>query len=349
MTLSVDQPLLAADLMEVRDLKDGKIFLLTGRDGSKLVLKAEANVTGANIKAVAPVVKSIDRSARMQPLRHSEVMELDKFVDSVEAYARMMQVLIDSGYNFPSPNAELQSVQHLRTCIFKYGAPGVGGRTDIAKLDYARMSTLSVALDVEGKPGDDESWDEARGTFAKFVKALKASGGFEKLGQIAAGDFFIGNEDRFRSEGGGITLKLYGEKHRFKVIFNLGNIIVVKPGKGKRTRLSMLDYMDPNTEWLAIDQDVNAVEAKTGMQWPMRVLLDKSSRHAFAVGLVEDLDYLLKPEGNVIGFRFGGSRSVKRVENGIVEGIRGIAKALKQKQAKLSPLLLSYYQQIQKV
>jgi hypothetical protein len=166
-----------------------------------------------------------------------------------------------------------------------------------------------------------------------------------------AGDFFIGNLDRFNHEGYGIGLKVYGGLHKFKVIFNLGNIILVKPGKGKRTRMSMLDYMDPNSEWLKIDQDLATLEStnKFDEKWPMRVLLDKASRRKLAEDLVEDLNFLLKPEKSRVGFKFGGSHSVKRVEKGMVQGIKGIAKALKGKQAKLSPLLKSYYQEIQKV
>lgn len=351
MTLGVDNPLLASDIMDVRDLKEGKIFRLTGRDGSALVLKAEPNVSGDSIKAVSSVVKSIDRSARMKPLTAGEVLELKKFTDAKDEYVRLIQALIDSGYNFSISDKEKKSVAALKDCIRDYGKTGPGGRTDIAKMSLANMSTLKVALEVEGKPSDDGAWDEARDMFAKFAKALKSSGGFEKLGQIMAGDFFIGNLDRFNNEGSGIGMNLYGGKHKFKVIYNLGNIILVKPGKGKRSRLSMLDYMDPNTEWMQIDQDIATMEATNqfGNKWPMRVLIDKQSRHTIAKNLVADLDFLLKPESSLFGFSFGGSRSVKRVENGIVEGIRGIAKALKPKQAKLSPLVRSCYQQIQNV
>lgn len=63
MPLAIETPLRASDLMEARELKDGKIFLLTGRDGSKLVLKAESNVTGDQLKAAAPVLKAIDPRA----------------------------------------------------------------------------------------------------------------------------------------------------------------------------------------------------------------------------------------------------------------------------------------------
>ena len=91
MTLGVDNPLLASDIMDVRDLKEGKIFRLTGRDGSALVLKAEPNVSGDSIKAVSSVVKSIDRSARMKPLTAGEVLELKKFTDAKDEYVRLIQ------------------------------------------------------------------------------------------------------------------------------------------------------------------------------------------------------------------------------------------------------------------
>lgn len=353
MTLAVDQPLRASDIVDVRDLKGGKIFLLKGRDGSSLILKAEDNVSGSQIKAVAPIIKSIDPTIKMKPLTAGEVLELKSFLLNKAEYIRHLKQIMRMGLNVSITEAEKQAVLALDTCVQKYGKVGAGGRTDIAKMTHVNMTTLGIVTPY-GRGATDEEWDEARNIFRKFTKALNKSGGLEKLGAIMAGDFFIGNEDRFHSFGTGIGLKMQGEAktHSFKVIFNLGNIIVVKPGKGKRTALSMLDYMDPNTAFLSIDQDLDGLEAsnKFGDKWPMRVLLEPASRKKIAEDLVDDLRYLMKPEKSLFGMNnLSGSRAATRVNKGIVEGIKGIKKALSSRQGKLSPLIASYYNAIKNI
>ena len=344
MPLSMENPLLASDIMEARELKDGKIFLLRGRDGSTLVLKAETGVTGDKIKATAPVMKAIDPSVKMKPLTQSEVMQLKQFLRSWKMYVEFLKFVTGSDTDLPISADEKKSMDELETCVNQYGAGGGSGRSDIAKMSYQKMSTLSSVLKVEGKPANDASWDEARSTFAEFVKALNASGGLEKLGQIVAGDFFIGNQDRFVSSGRGVQVQLYGEKHRLNVILNLGNVIVVKDAKGK-ARPSMLDYMDPNTEFL--DPTLTLATMRNADDWPMRVLLDKKQRFAFAEKLVEDLEYILKPEKSLFGFnKLGGSRAPSRVNDGIVKGIKAIIKTLGPRQAKLAPLMQSYFAEV---
>ncbi len=347
MALAVDNPLLASDIMEARELKDGKIFLLKGRDGSSLVLKAEPNVTGDKIKATAPVLKAIDPSIKMKPLTQPEVLQLKQFLRSWKMYVDFIKFVNGGDENLPILAGEKKSMDELEACVNQYGVVGSSGRSDIAKMTYSQMSTLSVALKVENKPDNDTSWDEARATFGQFIKALNKSGGLEKLGKIVAGDFFIGNEDRFVSSGNGVRVELYGEKHRLKVILNLGNVIIVKDDKGK-SRPSMLDYMDPNTDFLDLSQTLSTMGRRSN-DWPMRVLLDGTTRRTFAEKLVDDLEYLLKPEKSTFGFnKLGGSRASTRVNDGIKAGIKAIIKSLGARQAKLSPLMQSYHAELVK-
>lgn len=353
MTLAVDQPLLASDIVDVRDLKGGKIFLLKGRDGSSLILKAEDRVTGDQIRAVAPIIKTIDPTIKMKPLTTGEVNELNAFLLNKARYIQHLKKILRMGLNVSITDAEKQAVLALDACVKTYGTAGAGGRTNIAKMTHVKMSTLGIVTPF-GRDVTDEEWDDARDLFRKFTKALNKSGGLEKLGAIMAGDFFIGNEDRFHSFGTGIGVKMQGESksHKFKVIFNLGNIIVVKPGKGKRSVFSMLDYMDPNTAFLDIGQDLDSLEASNryGDKWPMRVLLNSTSRKKIAEDLVEDLRFLMKPEKSLFGInKLSGSRAAVRVDNGIVAGIKGIKKALSSRQGKLSPLIGSYYEAIKNV
>lgn len=350
MPLAVDQPILASDIMDVRDLKGGKIFLLTGRDGSKLVLKAEGGVTGDAIKASAPVLKAVDATVKMKPLVASEVGQLNQFIKSWERYVTFVKQVLGDGHD-PVTAQEKDSVNALKNAITTYGGASGTGRTNIAKLSHVQMSTLSVVLDVENKPANDAAWDEARDTFAKFIKALNKSGGLEKLGQIVAGDFFIGNQDRFVAQGNGAQVQLYGEKHRLKIIINLGNIILLKEGKGKATRPSMLDYMDPNTDYLGdTSRTLAAVEQNAMEQWPMRVLLTREGRTDVANRLVDDLNYLLKPEKSLFGmYKLGGSKAAGRVNDGIVQGIKKIKKSVGARRARLSPLIASYLVELEKV
>jgi hypothetical protein len=343
MPLAVDSPILASDILEAKDLKEGKIFLLKGRLGSSLVLKAEGNVTGEKIKSTAPVVKAIDASIKMKPLMQSEVLQLKQFVVAWERYVQFIKAVSGTDTDLPISAEERQCMDHLKTCLDQYGVAGPSGRTNIAKMSAVNMSTLSIA-NVWDKQLDEDSWDEARSIFAQFTKALNNSGGLEKLGQIVAGDFFIGNQDRFNASGGGASIKLYGERHTFKVIQNLGNLIIVKDAKGK-ARPSMLDYMDPYSQFT--QPGMTLATNPNAQQWPMRKLMDKGSRMLFAKDLVEDLEYILKPEKSLFGFnKLGGSRAASRVNDGIVQGMKAIIKTLGTRQAKLSPAIQSYYAEL---
>lgn len=349
MSLSLDQPIRASDIMEARELKDGKVFLLKGKDGSSIVIKAENDVSGAQIKAVAPVIKAIDPAVKMKPLTQAEALELQQFLKTWEMYAAFIDKLAGDG-NSPIDNAEKQCMRELKTCIGKYGVAGPGGRTNIAKMSCMNMSTLGIVLEVEGKPLTDASWTEARETFGKFIKALNKSGGLEKLGQIMAGDFFISNGDRFSSTGQGMGIKLYTTKfHHLKVIVNLGNVILVKEGKGSKTRPSMLDYMDPNRRDFSDDgKAITAMEAND--KWAFRVLLDKTSRRKIAADLADDLNHILQPEKKLFGkSRVGGSGAAARIDKGIVSGIKAIAKSVGAKQGRLTPRVQSCYDEMRKV
>jgi len=341
MPLALNQPIVADEIMEVRELKDGKVFLLTGRDGSKLVIKAEDYVTGDNIKATASVVKAIDPTVKMKPLVASEVLQLNQFVLDWEGFVTHLKSLMNTDQE-PVTQQEKQSIAELKSVLAKYGGASAAGRTNIAKLSYVQMSTLGIVLKVEGKAADDAEWDEARQTFAKFSKALNKSGGLEKMGQIMAGDFFIGNQDRF-STSGGVGVKLYNSSkfHHLKVILNLSNMILVKEGKGKSTRPSMLDYMDPFSDFLKIDQTLATLAQPT--KWPMHKLLKKESRAKISQDLVDDLNYILQPEKSFFGRnKLGGSGAAGRVNDGIVQGIKKIVKSAEGRRNSLPPLIASY-------
>lgn len=352
MPLGIDNLIVASDIMEVKDLKEGKIFLLKGRDGSSVVLKSEPKVTGDQIKMANPVVKAIDPSCKMKPLTLMEVHELRIFVRQWEEYVNFVEGATGGLGGFAKKNPiqakEKAAISNLVLALKTYGGiTGNSARSNMAKMSLARMSTLGVVLDVENANFSEESWTEARGIFGKFVKALNGSGGLEKLGKIVAGDFFIGNEDRFISHvgvkksgaktSGGMQVTIHGEKKRLLVIRNLGNVIIVEDSKGK-VMPSMLDYMDPSQVTLTPVLPNGGVPD----DWPMRNLLIKPSRRMFADSLVEDLEYLLKPEKGG-SKKLGGARAASRLDDGIVSGIKAIVKSLGPKRAGLNPTMQAYY------
>lgn len=350
MPLTVTEPILASDIVNVRDLKEGKIFMLIGMSGEKLVIKAEPNVTGAGIKMAAPTVKAIDPAIKMKPLRASEVNELAQFARAGIRLAEHVKQYFGDADNQAICDEEKKVYELLKDCVDQYGRADTSGRTNIAKMTAMNMSTLKVAESLAGKTADDQCWDEARETFAKFVKALNKTGGLEKIGEIMAGDAFIGNNDRFafatvvgqgkQQKGRGAKgqdVELGGEgKKRLKILTNLGNIIVVKEKKGSATRPSMLDYMDPFGSYAK--PNYNSVDSAGG-DWAMLHLLDPAKRKEMAQYVIDDLEYILKPEKTFFGkSKLGGSKAASRVNDGIVAGIRKVVKANEARQ-NLPPLV----------
>ncbi|MDP1692802.1 MAG: hypothetical protein Q8L49_12780 [Burkholderiaceae bacterium] len=95
MPLGIDTPLLACDIVGAPELKDGRVLLLKGRDGSGLVSKDEANVTDEKIKATSAVVKAIDPSIGMKPLTKSAAMQLKQCLPEVAAETDFTRVFDD--------------------------------------------------------------------------------------------------------------------------------------------------------------------------------------------------------------------------------------------------------------
>ncbi|MBE0546294.1 MAG: hypothetical protein IH627_01290 [Rubrivivax sp.] len=93
MPLGIGTPLLASDMMAASALKDGGVFLPTGRGASGLVLKAEANISGERIKATSSVVQAIDPSIKMKPLTQLAVMQLKQCLPEVAAETDFTKVV----------------------------------------------------------------------------------------------------------------------------------------------------------------------------------------------------------------------------------------------------------------
>jgi hypothetical protein len=358
-SLAINKDIAADDIMSVSDLKEGKIFMLTGKDGSQLVLKAESQVTGSRIKQAAPVVKAIDPSVKMKPLKPSEVSQLQQWLGQAAPVSQ--QIANTAGTrNAPSlTTAQKDSINNLKAAVIKFGT-AVDGRTSIAKMNSVQMSTLKVVLDLDSTPTDSDLLTEAEVTYSAFTKALNEKGGLEMVGEILAGDWCIGNCDRFvvpkftgKGRRQGLALQLYDAQgkaitgatgtpqyHDLNMILNVGNIILIDDNG--HARLSMLDYMDPFSGFATETKKTDLTRAME--VWPMQHLLVPNTRTSVAQFLAEDLAYLLHPlnSGSVHSWKrnVGGRSAYKRIDAGIVSGIKKIIHSMesRKKQGKLDPL-----------
>ena len=333
MTLSLDLPITASDILEIHDLKEGKIFLLKGRSGDSLVLKAEGNVTGEKLKSASPVVKAIDPTIKMKPLTQGEVGQLSQYYRTWRDYLKVLNDYGVTNADVPELQAEIDAVANFKSCIDTFGVVGTTGRTNIAKLSFVRMQTLSSIDDNFVVPPTAQSWSSARDTFAAFIKALNKSGGMEKLGEIVTGDACIGNNDRFSFSGKAQMVKKYHTettqtKRRLKALQNINNIIIVKERKGKAARPSMLDYMDPFTTFFSDNPSYDYIDA----------VLDPDSRKQMAKDIAADLAFLLEPEASFFSkTKLGGSKAWTRLDSGMKSGLRKVAKSLKARRNTLAP------------
>jgi hypothetical protein len=291
-------------------------------------------------------VKAIDASIKMKPLKPSEVSQLNQWLQQAVPMTQQIASTAGSQHAPSLTTAQKDSIDNLRTAVTTYGT-AVEGRTSIAKMSCVQMSTLKIALDLDDNPTDAQLLTEAEQTYTAFTRALNKEGGLEKIGEILAGDWCIGNCDRFsppkfsrtgKVRGAGVTLGIYDAqgkaptgkpRHQLNLIINLGNVILVGDDQ-----LSMLDYMDPNSGFArALQRTANFDEVLK--EWPMANLLNPTTRAQMAQLLADDLAYLLHPRnsGSVNSWKrnVGGRSAWKRIDAGIVSGIKKIMASMQSK------------------
>lgn len=145
--LSVSNQIECNDILDVKILKDGKIFLLTGKDGAQLVLKGEPNVTGSKIVKTEFVVEAIDPGIRMRPLTSTEVKNLEAACDSQTLLFKTIEKNL--GRNVSEIQNRKVTWEEFRNFLTTFGKVGDGSCfTDIAKMSHIRMQTLGMASEI---------------------------------------------------------------------------------------------------------------------------------------------------------------------------------------------------------
>lgn len=333
MALSANSPIMAKDISYIRLLKTHTVYLARGYTGDEVIIKFEphANAVEKN-KAASISVRKIDASVEMKPLSNMELLELCKLY---QLYARQIRQVTEFDVERYADEPDLARVQKIMfdTMADFKGAieqSQVEGGVTAFKMKNMQMIDLEGAMKrATHQDADARKPDKA----SEFLDALKNKGGLEMLGMVIAADAYNGNVDRLCApilqtmgknsgtyKAGGMAnefVKMNGKNTRFKVIQNLGNIVVCVNG-GKYTP-SMLDYFDNNS---ATENKVINIEL-------LEYLSDKQRSRQFAAYIIEDLESLFtvfSPDGQQ---GLLGSKAVERVTKGIAKGFEKVKKAVK--------------------
>lgn len=329
MPLSMKEPIRAEDISAVKELKDGKVFLLTGHkppvgEPERIVIKGE--YLGANAHDVAGKMKSgaiaarlIDPDAEVKPLSAVERAALMSFAANFEELNKRC-AKEPSFAGTDSGGAVTSLCQSLKSPIYRW-----------VKMKVQNLTTLEQAL-VQRANGDKTS-------LQRFTDALKAPGGLEKMGRVVAADSFIGNVDRIcttlygnNADGSRVARNLLWTSDpsaskgtpalelKLKTFGNLGNIIVAAADpKGKRFEASLLDYLDPNSNQGNVDRDIDA-------EYAMHCLGDEVTRKAFVTDVIQDFETVLRPGRSRFDFSNTtlGANAEARFEAGLIDGCKAI-------------------------
>lgn len=303
--LKIDSPIVYTDIYNIVPLAKGHpVYKLEGwgNDQGKIdaiVVKMEsmsANATSAHrrdVRVATGVMNVIDRSARTHVLTREEVGQLRMYAD---------------GGNVADTDG-LAAANELKNLL--NDPKGVW-----TKMEVKQLMGLDGAL-KKRLAGD-------KADVRAIAAALKKNGGLEKLGQIIAADLFSGNNDRFDYLGG---IKADGLPERFKVIRNLGNVLIACGANGRGEPIG-LDSYDPNNEYREYSKAIDP-----GSDWGGLLLTAAKTpeRNTFVEGVISDLEMALGPRNRKTIFgsknRLGSNRK-QRLLNGMLSGKNIIQRAV---------------------
>ena len=305
MPLSMNSPIVADDIDEIKELKVGVVYLLVGHANDKVVLKYEsANRT--RLKTFNIAIKGVFPSARLKILAPGEVLALNQKLDEIEFKGSAWE---EAGLPFDS--GELTAARSLKPILAQHAVQPV---VKMQALD--NVTDLLGAMQMRMAPNADRSG------VRMFTAALNASGGLENLGQLIAIDLFNCNPDRFDwNNGTGSRTFNTNTSFHLRYLTRPNNVFVaVTEG---RPEIVPLDFIDYTTGFGDINQ--NLAQGEAFEEWPGRILVDRRRRNEFAEGVVHDLEAVLNPHKSRYSLRtklsFG---AVGRVESGMVRGARAI-------------------------
>lgn len=304
--------------MEIADLavlRSGTVYLLTGHGGEKLVVKVEANVfQKQTLTHHRAAMKAVDKiGGNTKSLKDSEKKALGDYVAFMEritsGFAEDKICVFDAG----------PAAKDLKEALHDFQG-GVWYKMPCADLTGADK-LLEARMGVGGNAPD-------KGVMIQLADGLNADGGLEQLGRIIAADMYIGNTDRFMPTGG--CKKDFGGKSlKFKTLVNPGNLFVVGKNTQQRISVSGHDFIDPNSGFKNYSMSLADVKEGYNTEWPGYYMCSASKRKKFASDVVDDLETILTPNRKAFSpFRKLDRNAAKRIERGMVDGMRLILKSL---------------------
>jgi hypothetical protein len=305
MVLSVDTPLVAADISDIRCISEREsVYLLTGFANDQLVIKVD-EVKPTTAKQESAIMKSVDGQARLKVMKANEIQELEAWLQAIERWPDAFgEKMIDSIKKCR------RIIKHIRDGIDRYdGKPfRPSGQFAIMKMAALNVQNLPKTKSELGK--------EER--LKNFREALTCEGGLEQMGRIVAADLVIGNNDRFRPPP---NWNNWDKNSR--VVWARQNLFICSTAEGFQPL--GIDYTQPQDD-LQYDRSMNQWSADKKKYFS--TLQDKKMRRAFAEAAVLDLAgiLLVKKFNNDQAEYAGGAafkcNAVERLISGMIDGCR---------------------------
>lgn len=305
-------------IADVQVLRSGTVYLLTGHGDEKLVVKAEPNNIfnpQQTFKNTKLAIKAVDSHAgKVKRLAPTEVQALQDWAEFIKG--------VCATYS-ENKLAGLQAPAAAENLLDKVS----GSKNDLwYKMPFADLTDAEKML-TQRMSGD-------KSVMKMFADGLNEAGGIEQLGRIIAADFYNSNGDRFSPISG--STKGFGKKTlTFKSVVNVGNIFVVGKNTQQRMSVSGHDFIDPNTGYKDFEMDLGDIKDGYDQQWLGEHLCSKSLRKKFVAKVIDDLELVLTPNRKSFSpFRKLSSKSEKRLDRGIVDGMRLIVAAVTSRYSK---------------
>lgn len=309
MALSMTSNIEWDDIHIVKELKAGKVWLLTSITGEKLVIKVDANQSD-QIKDANRIAKIIDPSAKMKVLSKLEVFALKRYIvyfNDLVAYFDSLNLT-----NHPLSHIDKSAIKNLKERVDeldKFPEPFV----KMAAMDLLNLEDAAI----QRSKGNKEMVKD-------FASTLKTQGGLEKLGQVVAADMFNDNTDRFYPN--------YNQQQKFgsysivlKACVNPGNVMLAL-NDNSGPKVTILDFADPNSKLKTFNTALND-DAKG-----FSTMVDKRLRKQFAKDIIFDLESILHPKKSKYSLKTKlGSNASSRIEKGMRDGMKLIKSSLAAK------------------
>lgn len=302
------------DIEDVDVLRAGTVYKLTGHGGETLVIKCEqsANIMASHLKPAKVTMRAVDpKGANVKTLDDSEKNGLQDWVNFIK------QVTKDFAENKLSTE-QVDSVKDLEKGLQL-------NRTNLwYKMPTADLTDAGKMLDKRMDTGNPD-----KSVMRLFADGLNAPGGLEQIGKIVAADMFSDNNDRFSPRGG--SSRQYGSKKlEFKALVNIGNVFMIGKNTQQRIAFSGHDFLDPQSGYAKnLDMSLKDIQEGYNVAWLGSTLCDKKQRKTFAKHIINDLETILTPNRKKWSPRRKlGSDATKRLEKGMLQGMRDIVTAL---------------------